>query len=122
PLLSIDRVVDLADSQTRFQTFNGFDYTATARWRDKLVLAGGASSGRTHAVNCEVFDSPDLRFCETTTPWLTQVKLLASYSLPYSLQVSGTLQSIPGPPLEPPCTSVTNAIANPAPPPPGPTL
>jgi hypothetical protein len=63
-------------------------------------------------VNCEIFDSPDLRFCETTTPWLTQVKLLASYSLPYSLQVSGTFQSIPGPAVEARWGSVTNAIAN----------
>jgi hypothetical protein len=112
PLLSIDRIVDHADSQTRNQTFNGFDYTTTARWRDKLLLGGGASTVQTHNVNCEIFDSPDLRFCETTTPWLTQVKLLASYSLPYSLRVSGTFQSIPGPALEARWSSVTNAIAN----------
>jgi hypothetical protein len=112
PLLSVNRVVDLADGSERFQIFNGFDYTVSARVRDRLLVAGGASSGRTRSVNCEVFDSPDLRFCDNRTPWLTQVKLLASYTLPFSLQASGTLQSIPGPPLEARWSAVTNAIAN----------
>jgi hypothetical protein len=112
PLLSVNRIVDLADGSSRYRTFNGFDYTLSAQARDTLLLAGGASSGRTHDVNCETFDSPDLRFCDNTTPWLTQLKLLASYTLPYSLQASGTFQSFPGPPLEARWSAVTNAIAN----------
>jgi Carboxypeptidase regulatory-like domain len=112
PLLAVDRVVERADSGNRFQTWNGFDYTTSVRLRDRLLIAGGASTGKTQTVNCETFDSPDLRFCDNTTPWLTQVKLLASYTLPYRLQVSGTVQSIPGPPLEARWSSVTNAIAN----------
>ena len=36
-------------------------------------------------------------FCHVETPFLTQVKLLASYTLPWDVQVSGTLQNIPGP-------------------------
>jgi hypothetical protein len=79
---------------------------------DKLMVSGGASTGRTRTVSCETFDSPDLRFCDNSTPWLTQVKLLASYSLPYSLQVSGTFQSVPGPALEARWSAVTNAVAN----------
>ena len=35
-------------------------------------------------------------FCNTSTLWLTQVKLLGAYTLPYGIQVSGTFQSIPG--------------------------
>ena len=91
--------------------FNGFDVTMSARIHDKLLLAGGTGTGRTATVNCEVFDSPDLRFCENTPPFLTQVKLLASYSLPWDLQASGTLQSIPGPGLRA-TWRITNAIAN----------
>jgi hypothetical protein len=100
PNLSINRLVDFADSSKRTNTFDGFDYTISARFREKLLLAGGASTGRVRNVNCETFDSPDVRFCDNSTPWLTQVKLLGSYRFPYSIQLSGTFQSVPGPALE----------------------
>src|SRR5262249_23230866 len=99
PNLAINRLVDFADPEKRSNTFDGFDYTVSARFHEKLLLGGGASTGRVHNINCEVFDSPDVRFCDNTTPWLTQVKLLGSYTLPYNLQVSGTFQSVPGPAL-----------------------
>jgi hypothetical protein len=110
PNLAINRLVDFADAELRYNVFNGVDYTVQARVRDKLLLGGGGSTGRVHNVNCETFDSPDVRFCDNTTPWLTQVKLLASYMLPYSLQVSGTFQSVPGPALSASYT-VTTATA-----------
>lgn len=108
--LSINRLVDFADSSKRKNIFNGFDYTVSARMRDKLLLGGGASTGRVRNVSCETFDSPDVRFCDNTTPWITQVKLLASYTLPYSVQISGTLQSVKGPALSANYT-VTSATA-----------
>jgi hypothetical protein len=111
PLLSVNRVVDFADAAKRTQVFNGFDFTVSARVRDKLLLAGGTGTGRTATANCEIFDSPDVRFCENRTPFLTQLKMLASYSLPYDLQASGTIQSIPGPALQA-TWRITNAIAN----------
>jgi hypothetical protein len=37
------------------------------------------------------------RFCRTETPFLTQLKLLGSYTLPWAIQLAGTFQSIPGP-------------------------
>src|SRR5207249_2935690 len=39
------------------------------------------------------------RFCTVTPPFMAgnQYKLIATYPLPYSVQVSGTFQSIPGP-------------------------
>jgi len=110
PNLAINRLVDFADSGKRSNTFNGFDYTVSARTREKLLIAGGASTGRVHNVSCETFDSPDVRFCDNTTPWLTQVKLLASYMLPYDVQISGTFQSVPGPALSASWT-VTSATA-----------
>ena len=37
-------------------------------------------------------------FCHQETPFLTQYKALASYTLPwYGIRVAGTLQSLPGP-------------------------
>jgi hypothetical protein len=111
PLLSVNRVVDFADTSKRSQVFNGFDFTISARIRDKLLLAGGTGTGRTATTNCEIFDSPDVRFCENTPPFLTQLKMLASYSLPWDLQASGTVQSIPGPALQA-TWRITNAIAN----------
>ena len=110
PLLSVNRVVDFADTTKRSQIFNGFDFTISAR-KDKLLLAGGTSTGRTATVNCEIFDSPDLRFCDNRPPFLTQLKVLGSYTLPYDVQISGTLQSVPGPPLQA-SWSITSLIAN----------
>jgi hypothetical protein len=57
PNLAINRLVDFADSEVRYNVFNGFDYTISAHLRDKLILSGGASTGRVHNVNCETFDS-----------------------------------------------------------------
>jgi hypothetical protein len=110
PNLSINRQVDFADPSRRSQVFNGIDLTISAR-KDKLLLAGGTGSGRTRTVNCETFDSPDVRFCDNSTPMLTQVKLLGSYTLPYDVQISGTLQSVPGPALAA-NWSISSAIAN----------
>jgi hypothetical protein len=110
PLLAVNRVVDFADAAKRSQVFNGLDLTISAR-KDKLLLAGGTSTGRTATVNCETFDSPDVRFCDVRPPFLTQVKVLASYTLPYDVQISGTMQSIPGPALAA-NWSINSAIAN----------
>ena len=108
--LSINRLVDFADTSKRSNVFDGVDYTVSARMRDKLLLGGGASTGRVHNVNCETFDSPDVRFCDNTTPWITQVKMLGSYLLPYDIQISGTFQSVKGPALSASYT-VTTATA-----------
>jgi hypothetical protein len=110
PLLAVNRVVDFADSSKRSQVFNGVDLTISAR-KDKLLIAGGTSTGRTATTNCETFDSPDVRFCEQTPPFLTQLKILGSYLLPYDVQISGTVQSVPGPALSA-NWSINNTIAN----------
>jgi len=38
-----------------------------------------------------------LGFCHQQTPFQPQYKALASYTFPYGIRVSGTLQSLPGP-------------------------
>ena len=93
--------------------FNGVDVTLNARL-DKLTLQGGLSTGTTSTDICGPYAaSPEhlsrrqdlagntntfaREFCDSSTAWLTQIKLLGSYTLPYDIQVAATLQSAPGP-------------------------
>lgn len=95
--------------------WNGVDITMNARMA-KLLVQGGVSTGKTMTDNCAITTkypqvsvasaagSPALasgiatstEFCHVETPYLTQVKLLGAYTLPYAIQVSGTFQSVPG--------------------------
>ena len=93
-------VVDLVDqnSASNSRVYGGYDIGFNARV-NKLNMFGGVSTGRTIANTCEVEDPNQLRYCDQSAydlPFLTQVKLAGSYSLPWSLQVSGALQSYPG--------------------------
>jgi hypothetical protein len=58
--------------------------------------------------NCEIVaQAPELlvaggvtnsaAYCHQQSPFLTQYKALASYTMPYGVRVSGTFQSVPGP-------------------------
>ena len=92
------------------QTWNGFDVTVDARLRG-ILLQGGISTGTTDMDYCalqsqapEILpdragdgDTLPLEFCNTSTNWLTQLKMLGSYTFPYDIQVAGTLQSQAGP-------------------------
>jgi hypothetical protein len=72
----------------------------------RVLLQGGISTGKTMEDNCEIVAKvPEAagaglangqRFCHTETPYLTQFKFLGSYTLPWEIQVAGTLQSVPG--------------------------
>jgi hypothetical protein len=81
--------------------FNGFDVVVNARPRPGLLVMGGTSSQRESTNDCDVqFDSPNTRFCDVTGTFLTQLKLLAVYTVPrIDLQVSMSLQNLPGPPI-----------------------
>ena len=94
-------------------TWNGVDAKVDARL-EQLLLQGGVSIGKTSTDFCalasqvpEVLpergaalrgaDTIPLNFCQIGTNWLTDIKLLASYTLPYDIQIAGTYQSLPGP-------------------------
>jgi hypothetical protein len=89
----------------QYERWNGFDLTMDARL-PKVRLQGGISTGKTMEDNCEIVAKvPESaaaglgngqRFCHTETPYLTQFKCLGAYTLPWEIQVSGTLQSVPG--------------------------
>ena len=103
------------------QTWQGFDVTVDARV-ENLLLQGGVSTGSLSRDYCDVSralpetmastainanpipvrtfgrnDAAPIDYCQRSENWLTQVKLLGSYTLPYDVQVAATLQNQPGP-------------------------
>jgi hypothetical protein len=108
-------VTSVSEFGKQSEVYNGFDFTAHARLPNEVVIAGGVNIGRTDLDSCFVVDSPQATFastsaavgavtglskdwCHVITPFLTQAKLLGSYTLPWQeVQVSATFQSLPGP-------------------------
>ena len=96
------------------ETWNGFDVTVDARI-EGILLQGGLSTGRTSRNYCDLqgalpealptraaggtfgTDTMVLEHCDRNENWLTQVKLIGSYTFPYDIQVSATLQNQNGP-------------------------
>ena len=70
--------------------------------RVRMVLSGGVSTGRSTLDNCEIVEAlpqalepTSQDYCRVNTNFLTQVKLLASYTIPrFDVQISGSFQSI----------------------------
>jgi hypothetical protein len=88
------------------ETYNGVDFNVDARLRQGLTASGGFTTGRKATNNCEIVAKlPESlvggirqpsEFCDLQTPFLTQLKGLATYSLPwFGLQLAGTFQSKP---------------------------
>jgi hypothetical protein len=79
------------------QIYNGVDAGVNARFGHGGVLSGGVSVGHTAFDTCAVADVP-AQFCQTKIGWgaQTQVKLSASYPLPWGLQASAVFQNLPG--------------------------
>ena len=79
------------------EMWQGVDIGIQARFGRGGTIGGGSSTGRTHIVNCAAPDTPTVLYCDTTEPWLTQIKFRANYPLPwYGLQLSGVYQNNPG--------------------------
>jgi hypothetical protein len=80
------------------EIYDGVDLSLNARLPRGIVLQGGTSTGRVRTESCFVVDSPQaLLNCDVRPPFHTQVKLLGVYPLPWGIQTSATLQSLPGP-------------------------
>ena len=104
-----DNYVTFADEYGRqIQHWNGIDLTVNARVRGGVMLQGGMSTGRTSTDNCEIVaklpelsPSVPLDYCHIDTKFLTQLKFLGAYTIPrIDVQISGSLQSIPGPEVQ----------------------
>jgi hypothetical protein len=133
----VDNYVTFAsDYGTMTEHWNGVDVGISARLPNGLTVQGGTSTGRTTMNSCDVAarlpqstsqsDSAGQAatgttrtnaqnpFCNSATPWLTQIKFLATYVIPrIAVQVSGTLQSIAGPPVRANFTA-SNAVVAPS--------
>jgi hypothetical protein len=86
-------------SSNNWRHYNGVDFTASARGREGLSVAGGVSIGRTIQSTCDVEDPNQLRFCDQSEyhiPLAKTAKLTWSYPLPYGIRLSGVLQSADG--------------------------
>jgi hypothetical protein len=81
------------------EIYNGVDVSLNARLPRGVAVAGGTSTGRVLTDSCFVVNSPqELLNCRTVPPFMTQVKLIAVYPLPWwGLQTSLAFQSLPGP-------------------------
>ena len=92
--------------------WNGVDATVNLRLASAAVLQGGLSAGRTSTDSCAIVPtylgaitvaSPigavqTLSMCHLDTPFLTQLKLLGTYTMPkVDVRVAATFQSFPGP-------------------------
>jgi hypothetical protein len=85
-----------AASAARQQVWQGVDVALSARLARGTSLSGGISTGRTHFVNCAVVNSPDVRFCDYTTNFLTQIKFTGVHTFKWDIQASAAFQSNPG--------------------------
>jgi hypothetical protein len=98
----VDNLITLASNfGERTEVYNGFDLGLNLRFAGSGMLQGGMATGQTVNNNCQVVDSPQLRFCEVTLPFegQTQYKASVIYPLPWwGFQASGTLQNLPGVP------------------------
>jgi hypothetical protein len=100
----VDNLVAPSDDygkQVRY--WHGVDLNISGRMRSGLMFQGGTSTGRLVTDDCDVdpkLDSPSRRFCRVVAPFATQFKGLMSYTIPkVDVQVSSTIQSLPGPSL-----------------------
>jgi hypothetical protein len=85
-----------AASAARQEVWQGVDVALSARLAGGTVLAGGFSTGRTHFSDCGITDSPNVRFCDYTTQFLTQVKFTGLHTFKWGIQTSAAFQSNPG--------------------------
>jgi hypothetical protein len=94
--------------------WNGIDFTLNARLRSGVLLQGGTSTQRQSTNNCDVVThaggvppargsgfpayNPSQLYCNVPGTFLTQLKLLGSYTVPrIDVQMSASLQNLPGP-------------------------
>jgi hypothetical protein len=92
--------IDTNDSKLT-QRYDGFEVNFNGRLTRRGRIFGGSATDRSIANTCSAAaTNPNLlNYCDQTQsgiPWRTQFKLVATYEIPWGVQVSGSLQSLPG--------------------------
>jgi hypothetical protein len=92
--------VDTNDPRLK-QTYNGFEFNFNGKLPRGGRIFGGSSTERSIADTCSaaVTNPNILQYCDQSQsgiPWRTQFKLVATYPLPLGLNVSGSIQALPG--------------------------
>jgi hypothetical protein len=110
---SSDLVLPASDIGDRISYWHGFDVNISGRMRNGLMFQGGTSTGRAVTDTCDLvskldtsttpsatsasLNGPSRRFCHVAAPFQAQFKGLTSYTVPkVTVQVSATIQSVPG--------------------------
>jgi hypothetical protein len=115
----VNNIVTSSDKYgNRMEHWDGIDVTMNARMAHGVLVQGGISTGKTTENFCAIRDAvpeasyaaaligvnatgTSYRWCDAESPFLTQFKLLGSYTLPWQqIQVAATVQSIPGPVIQ----------------------
>jgi hypothetical protein len=103
----VDNFVTFANNfGEQTEHYNGLDVNIDSRLRSGMTVAGGFTTGRKATNNCEIVTKlPEIlagvvrwprEYCELQTPFLTQIKGLATYTIPrIDVQIAGTFQSKP---------------------------
>ena len=92
----------------QIERWHGVDVSVNARPASGLLLFGGVSTGKSLFDDCdivpevpEVLGTRPLEYCRVESPFLTQVKANASYTIPGAdVLVSASYQSVPGPVIQ----------------------
>ncbi len=104
-----------SDSVSTFSTdntrvYDGVEVSVRGRLPNGGFLLGGITTERTSTDSCadpnnsnpmyQSAANPGTRFCKQTPPFRALYKLSGAYTLPYQVQLSGSLQAIPGGSIE----------------------
>jgi hypothetical protein len=95
-LVPTDSVSTFSTQRTR--VYNGIEVSGNARLSHGGFIFGGITTERTATNDCDIAGStPDnLRFCQKTPPFRALYKASAGVTIPYQIQVSGSVQAVPG--------------------------
>jgi hypothetical protein len=111
-----DNIITFAKNfGSQVRMWNGFAATVNARLINGLVVQAGVDKGSLTQDTCELRAAlPEIApvnpYCHTEEP-ATQFKMLGAYTIPrIDLQVSATLQSLPGPVLDANYTATSASI------------
>src|SRR5207249_1092395 len=100
--LPVDEILTQAKKfGAQTEVWRGLDLTLNARPRQGTLLQGGLTTQRRSTNSCAVvakLNNPSQLYCDVPGVYLTQAKFLAAYTIPHiDVQLSGNVQSLPGP-------------------------